>query len=87
MAWPPRPTPDDRALIERTKMPQIAQIAETYASQIFWLLLTFGFVFFVIGLGMVPKVQATMEGRDAKITGDLDGAKAAFARADESEAD
>lgn len=68
-------------------MPQIAQIAETYASQIFWLLLTFGFVFFVIGLGMVPKVQATMEGRDAKITGDLDAAKAAFARADEAEAD
>lgn len=68
-------------------MPQIAQIAETYASQIFWLLLTFGFVFFVIGLGMVPKVQATMEGRDAKITGDLDAAKAAFARADEAEAE
>ncbi|MEJ7935255.1 ATPase [Sphingobium sp. AN558] len=68
-------------------MPQIAQIAETYASQIFWLLVTFGFVFFVIGLGMVPKVQATMEGRDAKITGDLDAAKAAFARADEAEAE
>lgn len=68
-------------------MPQIAQIAETYSSQIFWLLLTFGFVFFVIGLGMVPKVQATADARDAKITGDLDAAKAAFARADEAEAD
>jgi F-type H+-transporting ATPase subunit b len=68
-------------------MPQIAQIAETYSSQIFWLLLTFGFVFFVVGLGMVPKVQATADARDAKITGDLDAAKAAFARADEAEAD
>ena len=68
-------------------MPQIAQIAETYSSQIFWLLLTFGFVFFVIGLGMVPKVQGTADARDAKITGDLDAAKAAFARADEAEAD
>ena len=68
-------------------MPQIAQIAETYASQIFWMLLTFGFVFFVIGQGMVPKVQATADARDAKITGDLDAAKAAFARADEAEAD
>ena len=68
-------------------MPQIAQIAETYASQIFWMLLTFGFVFFVIGRGMVPKVQATADARDAKITGDLDAAKAAFARADEAEAD
>lgn len=68
-------------------MPQIAQIAETYASQIFWMLITFGFVFFVIGRGMVPKVQATADARDAKITGDLDAAKAAFARADEAEAD
>lgn len=68
-------------------MPQIAQIAETYASQIFWMLLTFGFVFFVIGRGMVPKVQATADARDAKISGDLDAAKAAFARADEAEAD
>lgn len=68
-------------------MPQIAQIAETYSSQIFWLLLTFGLVFFVIGLGMVPKVQGTADARDAKISGDLDAAKAAFARADEAEAD
>ncbi|MDI1295823.1 MAG: ATPase, partial [bacterium] len=68
-------------------MPQIAQIADTYASQIFWLLLTFGFVFFVIGLGMVPKVQGTADARDAKITGDLDAAKTAFARADEADAE
>ena len=68
-------------------MPQIAQIADTYSSQIFWLLLTFGVVFFVIGLGMVPKVQGTADARDAKISGDLDAAKAAFARADEAEAD
>ena len=68
-------------------MPQIAQIADTYSSQIFWLLLTFGFVFFVIGLGMVPKVQGTADARDAKITGDLEAAKAAFARADQAEAD
>ncbi len=68
-------------------MPQIAQIADTYSSQIFWLLLTFGLVFFVIGLGMVPKVQGTADARDAKISGDLDAAKAAFARADEAEAD
>lgn len=68
-------------------MPQIAQIAETYASQIFWLLLTFGFVFFVIGLGMVPKVQSTVDARDGKIADDLAQAKAAFARADEIEAD
>ncbi len=63
-------------------MPQIAQIAETYSSQIFWLLLTFGFVFFVVGRGMVPKVQATVEARDSKIAADLAAAKASFAGAD-----
>tara|TARA_B110001454_G_C12692377_1_gene422830 strand:- start:1180 stop:1671 length:492 start_codon:yes stop_codon:yes gene_type:complete len=66
-------------------MPQIAQLAATYSSQIFWLLLTFGFVFFVIGLGMVPKVQSTVDARDAKIADDLATAKASFARADELE--
>lgn len=66
-------------------MPQIAQLAATYSSQIFWLLLTFGFVFFIIGLGMVPKIQSTVDARDAKISEDLARAKAAFARADEIE--
>ena len=28
-------------------MPQISQLAETFASQIFWLLVTFGFVFII----------------------------------------
>lgn len=68
-------------------MPQIAQIAETYSSQIFWLLLTFGFVFFVVGRGMVPKVQATVDARDSRISADLAAAKASFAKADELEED
>ncbi|MBT2185836.1 ATPase [Sphingobium nicotianae] len=68
-------------------MPQIAQLAATYSSQIFWMLLTFGFVFFVIGLGMVPKVQSTVDARDRKIADDLDAAKAGSAAADALEAD
>ena len=35
-------------------MPQIAQLAETWSSQVFWLLVFFGITFFVIGRGMVP---------------------------------
>ncbi|MBK5263867.1 MAG: ATPase [Alphaproteobacteria bacterium] len=66
-------------------MPQISQIAATYASQIFWLLLTFGFVFVVVGLGMLPKIESTVEARDKRISDDLDAAKAASARADEIE--
>ena len=66
-------------------MPQIAQIAETWSSQIFWMLIFFGFIFFVIGRGMVPKVMATVETRDRQIASDLAAAEAARAAADAEE--
>ena len=66
-------------------MPQIDQIAATYASQIFWLLLTFGFTFFVIGLGMYPKIQGTVVARDKRISEDLEAARAANVMADQLE--
>ena len=66
-------------------MPQIAQLAETYASQIFWMLLFFGFVFFVVGRGMVPRVMATVEARGSQIAADLSAAEAARKAADEQE--
>ena len=66
-------------------MPQIAQIAETYASQIFWLLITFGLIFFLIGRGMVPKIEATVQSRDSRIAADLRAAEEARAQADATE--
>src|SRR5690606_41764175 len=66
-------------------MPQIAQLAETFSSQIFWLLVFFGIVFFVIGRGMVPKVMGTVAQRDSQIGSDLAAAEAARAQADEEE--
>jgi F-type H+-transporting ATPase subunit b len=66
-------------------MPQIAQLADTYASQVFWLLIFFGFTFFVIGRGMVPKVMETVALRDKQIAGDLAAAQAARDAADEQE--
>ncbi len=66
-------------------MPQIAQLAETYASQIFWLLIFFGFTFFVIGRGMVPKVMDTVALRDKQIADDLAAAQAAQDGAEEQE--
>jgi F-type H+-transporting ATPase subunit b len=66
-------------------MPQIEQIAATYASQIFWLLLIFGLVFFIVGKGMVPKVMSTIDLRDKRISDDLDAADAARAQADREE--
>lgn len=67
-------------------MPQIAQLAEVWSSQLFWMLVTFGFVFFIIGLGMVPKVQSTVDLRDKKIADDLAASKATFESADALEA-
>ena len=67
-------------------MPQIAQLAETWSSQVFWLLLIFGLVFFVIGRGMVPRVLGTVDLRDQQIAGDLAAARSARDAADEAEA-
>lgn len=66
-------------------MPQIAQLADTWSSQVFWLLVFFGITFFVIGKGMVPKVMATVAERDGQIAADLAAAKAARDAADEQE--
>ena len=67
-------------------MPQIAQFAETYASQAFWLILIFGLLFLVVGRGMVPKVMGTMEMRDRQIGDDIAAAAAARNLADQEEA-
>jgi len=63
-------------------MPQIDQIADVYASQLFWLVIFFGGLFVIVGLGMVPKVQATIESRDTKIAADLKAAEEARGAAD-----
>lgn len=52
-------------------MPQISQLLLVYQSQWFWLLLTLAVIFFVVGRGIVPKVEATIDDRDAKIAADL----------------
>jgi F-type H+-transporting ATPase subunit b len=67
-------------------MPQIAQISEIFASQFFWLAIVFGLIYFVIGRSMLPKIEATVDARDAKIGEDLAEAERARARADEIEA-
>lgn len=66
-------------------MPQIDQIMTTSGSQLFWLVITFGLIYFVIGRSMFPKIQGTVDQRKAKIAGDIAAAKAAHARADEIE--
>jgi F-type H+-transporting ATPase subunit b len=67
-------------------MPQISQIAATYASQIFWLLITFGILYFGIGKMMVPRVQGVMDLREAKVADDLSAAERAQSEAQTTEA-
>jgi F-type H+-transporting ATPase subunit b len=67
-------------------MPQLAQLPQIFWSQLFWLAVVFGITFFVIGRGMVPKIQSTVDARDKKIADDLELAQAARAAADETEA-
>jgi len=66
-------------------MPQIAQLAETYGSQIFWLLITFGLVYLIVGMGIAPKVVGTIDQRDQAVAQDLAQAEAARKAADEAE--
>ena len=68
-------------------MPQINQLPVIFWSQLFWLLVIFGTIFFVIGRGMVPKIQGVVEDRDRKIAEDLERAQAARDEAEQTEAE
>ena len=67
-------------------MPQITQLPFIYSSQLFWLAVVFGILFFGIARGMVPKIQATVDAREKKIAEDLASAQAARTAAEETEA-
>lgn len=66
-------------------MPQIEQLSDVFVSQLFWLILVFGVIYFAIGRGMLPKIEATVEARDQRIAEDLATAERARAAADETE--
>jgi F-type H+-transporting ATPase subunit b len=68
-------------------MPQITQLPLIFASQLFWLAVVFGLIFFGIGRGMLPKIQSTVDEREKKIGADLERAQAARAEADATEAE
>jgi F-type H+-transporting ATPase subunit b len=66
-------------------MPQLAQLPEIFWSQLFWLAVVFGIIFFAIGRGMVPKIQSTVAAREKQIADDLERAQAARLAADQTE--
>jgi len=67
-------------------MPQIEQLPQIFFSQLFWLLLVFGIIYFVIGRGMVPKIRSVVDDRDRKIADDLAAAQKAREDAEAAEA-
>jgi F-type H+-transporting ATPase subunit b len=66
-------------------MPQVAQLSDVYLSQWFWLLLVLGAIYLLVGRGIVPKVEATIDDRDAKIAADLATAERLRDEADRTE--
>ena len=66
-------------------MPQLDQLGDVALSQLFWMVLVLGFIYFVVGRGMVPKIQSTIDARDQRIASDLEAAEAAKAAADATE--
>lgn len=66
-------------------MPQLSQLALVYQSQWFWLLIVIGVIYFFVGRGIVPKVEATVDQRDAKIADDLAEAERLREEADQAE--
>jgi len=68
-------------------MPQISQAGAIYASQLFWLALVFAAVYFGIGRAMVPKIERTIDDRNARIAADLAAAQEARSIARTSEQD
>jgi len=63
-------------------MPQINQLPDVLNSQLFWLLLVFGLLYFGIARTMVPKVRSVIDDRAQRISDEIAKAEAARASAE-----
>jgi F-type H+-transporting ATPase subunit b len=63
-------------------MPQLA--AETFASQLIWLAITFVILYLIMSRVVIPRVGGILEDREARIRGDLDKAEELKADADKA---
>ena len=68
-------------------MPQLSQLPLVFWSQLLWLAVGLGFIFFVIAKGMVPKIQQAVEMREKHIADDLEAARLAREQAEQTEAE
>lgn len=67
-------------------MPQLSQ-TDSFASQIFWLIITLVALYYVFSRMALPKIESTLEERHDTIVGDLDKAAELNRKAGEAEAD
>jgi F-type H+-transporting ATPase subunit b len=66
-------------------MPQLSQLSDVALSQLFWIAIALAVIYFGVAKAMVPKIQATVDQRDAQIAGDLAAAETAKAEAEATE--
>ena len=64
--------------------PPFDQIGDFGVSQIFWLVLTFGVLYFAVAYVFLPKIRQAVEDRDGAITADVAKAAALSSTADAS---
>ena len=57
---------------------------DTFASQIFWLVVTFGLLYFAMTYWLLPKLRKGLEDRDTAITGSIEKAAELSAEADDA---
>ncbi len=57
---------------------------ETYGSQLFWLAISFGILYFVMSRLIAPRLAGIVQDRAERIGGDLDAAASARGRAEEA---
>lgn len=71
--------------VEQTTLPQLD--AETFSSQIFWLVVTFVLLYLLMAKSVLPRIHEVLEKRRHRIEHDLDQAERLAQEADESKAD
>ena len=59
-------------------MPQFAQV-DTFASQIFWLVVSFAILYILLSKVVIPRISTVLENRQQKIASDLKRAEEARA--------
>ena len=64
----------------KTGLPQLA--IETFVGQLFWLAISFVFLYVVLAFVVIPRIRGVLETRRARVSGDLAAAAAAKGEAD-----